>query len=105
MSRAEAVEVIGAERCAATLDEAGAKLHDLNRGAEKTSTLVASEAYRRAPRLTGALAASIAPAAEGSDARVRVGVRYGWPVESGVPSHNQAAQPFLADAVNATEPA
>lgn len=107
MSGGEAVEVIGAERCAATLDVASRKLGDLADPATKASVVIAGAARVRAPRATGTLQASIRAAAEGSTARVEVGVRYGWPVHSGVPAPHpghEVARPFLADAADATQP-
>ena len=104
MSGAQAVELVGGERCQATLDVASKRLGDLSSPAAKASATVAVAARARAPRLTGALIASTAPAAEGNNAAVRVGVRYGWPVESGVPSRRIPARPFVAEATEATEP-
>ena len=107
MSKAQSVEVIGGERCVVTLDAASKRLRDLGDPASKASTVIATDARMRAPKATGALAASVTPAAEGNTARVVVGVRYGWPVESGVrspfPGH-QPARPFLANAREATQP-
>ena len=108
MSNRESVKVVGGDRCAVTLSSASRKLGKMTTAPEAASITIASAARRIAPRATGTLAGSIAPRAEGTTAKVVVGVRYGWPVESGVrppqPGH-QPARPFLATARDATKPA
>jgi len=103
VSRAS-VEIVGATRCAATLNVAAARLGRLDDAARTSSNVIATTARLRAPKRTGRLAAAVAPSPQGSDARVRVPVRYGWPVHSGVPSLGQPARPFLSTAAAATEP-
>jgi len=98
------VEVVGGPRCVATLNVAATRLGRLTDGSRRASDVIASTARLRAPKRTGRLAASIAPSPQGSTARVRVPVRYAWPVHSGVPSLGQPARPFLANAAELTEP-
>ena len=99
-------EIIGADRCAATLNVAAYRLARLDSAPRQASVTVASETRRRAPRRTGRLAASVAPSPQGNAARVIVAARYAWPVHSGVraplPGH-QPGRPFAANAADATE--
>lgn len=67
-----------------------------------TAELLEVNARGRAPKRSGALARSITGRVQGETATVGAAVPYGLPVHFGVPAHNQAAQPFLFQAVAAT---
>lgn len=90
------VSVEGADAAARALDSAAAELAELDRtagAAAAAEVLVAAQ--WGAPRRTGLLAGS-GRVDTGPDAvAVVFGARYAPPVHSGVPSRNQAAQPFL----------
>jgi hypothetical protein len=98
-----ALEVRGAGELTRTLHQAGADLADLTGAGNRAGDLLVATARSRAPKRTGALAASLVPVASATGVRVASSVRYASAVHWGVPSRNIRANPFLADAVGATE--
>ena len=88
------VKVRGADRLARTLRRAATDIADQSVLNAHAARDLAAAMRSRAPRRTGALAGSI-QADSGPD-YVRAGplVRYGLPVEYGVPLRSQAAQPY-----------
>lgn len=95
--------VEGADRAARSLRAAGRSVDNLGAAASTASRIIASGARARAPRRTGALAASIRAAPEGGTARTVASIRYAGFVHYG--ARGRPARPFLTDAAEATEPA
>lgn len=102
---APVVQVIGAAQLRRTLRAAGQDLTDLKRVHAEVGRIVVAAAH--APTRTGALAASIRAGSAATSATVRAGgarVPYAGPIHWGWPARGIAAQPFLADAAQRTEP-
>lgn len=93
------LEVHGAAQLQRTLHQAGVDLADLSGAGKRAGDLVAGGARARAPKRTGALAASLSPVVSATGVRVASSVRYASAVHWGVPSRNIAANPFLIDVV------
>jgi HK97 gp10 family phage protein len=101
------VEVDGADRLAATLDDAGADLADLQDAGTDAGRLVEREARRRAPKRSGALAASVTVTqVTGQSVRVSAGsgrVVYAGVQENGWRARNIRAHRFMRGALTAQE--
>jgi hypothetical protein len=95
----------GGPQLVAGLEAIAAGLEHLDEAARVTAELLELDARGRAPKRSGALARSVKGTAHGMKATVGTPVSYGLPVHFGVPSRNQRAQPFLADAVRAQDTA
>jgi hypothetical protein len=107
MTRGPVVEVEGGRELRRALKGVEDGLADLKATHAKISAMVTPVAQRDAPRLTGALSASIRGTGTAAAAIVRVGGRavvYGGPIHWGWPGHNIAAQPFLVEAGTETQP-
>lgn len=105
MGRKPQVQVEGARELRTSLKRCGDDLSDLKEANTVVATTVARAAHP--PMLTGQLAASIRPSGTKTAAQVRAGgarVPYAGAIHWGWPAHNITAQPFLADAAQATEP-
>jgi phage gpG-like protein len=89
----------------ATLHRAAANLAKLGRQDAAASALVASTARTRAPRRSGALAASVRAEPREGNGAVVAAAPYAAYVEFGVPSRSIPARPFMAGALKATAPA
>jgi hypothetical protein len=99
-------EVHGAKELRRTLKQAGEDLADLKDVNKRVGELVASAARPRVPVRSGALAASIRPAAAAAKVTIRAGsakLPYAGPVHWGWPAHHITANPFLSDAATRTE--
>jgi hypothetical protein len=97
------IEVKGAERFNATTAEAARKLGDLSGAGQEAGRIIADLAAATAPRLTGALAASVQPEVAGNTATVGSDLVYALPIHNGWAAHHIRPQPFLDDAVRAGE--
>lgn len=100
----ERIEVKGDRELARALDGMAGDVKSMDKAATDAGRVVAADAQRRAPRRTGRLRSSITTRIEGSAVTVGTDVRYGMPVHQGVPSHHMQPQPFLTDALAATQP-
>jgi hypothetical protein len=100
------VTVDGARRLVRTLREFGEGLDDLKDANAAVSALVAKAASDRAPRRSGALAASVRGSRQAAKAVVRVGsakVPYAGPIHWGWPKRGIPRRPFVLDAAAATQ--
>jgi len=93
----------GFSQLSSSLHSAADDLAHMDRANAVASDIVTADARGRAPRLTGALAASIAAAPESDGAAVVATVAYAGVIEFGSPRRNIAAQPYMRPAVEATE--
>jgi hypothetical protein len=96
-------EVKGADRFAATLDEAARKLGDLSEAGAEAGRIVSDLAAATAPRLTGALASSVGPEVVGNVVTIGSDLVYALPIHNGWAAHNIAPHPFLDDAVRRSQ--
>lgn len=97
------VRVHGLRETIRTLQRFGADVADLRDAMRAAGQIVAGEAGRRVPRLSGRLAASIRPGGGKAAAVIRAGgasVPYAGVIHYGG-YHNITAQPFLTDALAA----
>jgi hypothetical protein len=94
------VRVEGAAKLARTLRRAGHSLEDLKEANQDVAQFVVERADSRAPRRTGALAATARPARAAGRARVlagRAGVPYAGPIHWGWEARGIQAQPWIHD--------
>ena len=96
------VEVEGAAALAASLDAASADLAELDRAAEGASRIIATAARSLAPKRTGTLSRSVAPAPSRGTAAALASASYAPFVHYG--TRYMSARPFLSDAARQTEP-
>jgi HK97 gp10 family phage protein len=104
---APTVHIEGLAQLVRTLKRAGVDISDLKDAHRAAGDIVAREAEARAPRRSGALAHSIRAARQQGRARVQAGtsrVPYAGPIHWGWPARHIGAQPFVAEAAQATEP-
>lgn len=104
MARGPMVRVEGAKELRRTMKAAGEDMGELKDSMAQVSRTVATAAIERAPRRSGALAASVKGNRAAATATVGTRLVYGGPIHWGWPAHNITAQPFIADAAQATEP-
>lgn len=98
----EQVQVVGAERCQATVLAAAEQLDHLGRAAASSSQVVAASGGAKAPRRTGTLAMSVHAMPQGGTAAAGTTVRYAPYVHWG--TRYMRARPFLTDAARQTQP-
>lgn len=101
------VRVEGARRLRSTLRKAGQDLGDLKTAHTAAAGIVTPAARGRAPRRTGRLAGDVRGSGTTTAATIRVGrasVPYAQPVHWGWPRRGIAANPFVTEAAQATEP-
>ena len=99
-------EVRGAKELRRSLKQAGEDLADLKQVNKRVGDLVIGAARPRVPIRSGALAASLRPAAAAAKVTIRAGsarVPYAGPIHWGWPGHHISANPFLSDAATSTE--
>ncbi len=102
------IRVDGLRRLRRDLKRVVGKLDDLKLANAKALAVVVPAAQARAPRRTGALAGSLRGNKSASRATVSAGgarLPYAGPIHWGWPARQIEAQPFIADAAVATEPA
>jgi len=100
------VTVEGVKRLARTLREFGVGLDDLKDANAAASAMVAREGASRAPRRSGALAASVRGSRQAARAVVAVGgarVPYAGPIHWGWPARGIPRRPFVLEAAEATQ--
>jgi hypothetical protein len=105
--RSPALQVVGARTLRASLKQAGLDVQDLKDAHKAVAELVRRESQPRAPRRTGRLAASERASGTQSAAIVRAGsarLPYGPPIHWGWEAHHIAAQPWIYETAQATEP-
>lgn len=100
---ADGLTTKGDDELAAALAGIEVGLADLADPATDAGRMLAADAARRAPRLTGRLRSSITPTRTPTGVTVGTSVSYGAPIHFGVPSRNIPARPFLTDALRASE--
>lgn len=109
MSRdAVRIDVDGARQLRRDLRRMGDDLAELKDAHAAAAALVAAEAGRRAPKRTGRLAGSVRGNRALSRATVSAGrasIPYAGPIHWGWAARGIEANPFVADAATATEPA
>lgn len=106
MAERVGVSVVGLSRLRRDLKRAGSDMADLKGANAAAAQLVATAAAARAPRRTGALAASVRGSKAASRASVSAGraaVPYAGPIHYGWPARGIEANPFVTDAAQATE--
>jgi hypothetical protein len=98
-----AYKVSGADELERTMRQAGDDLGDLSAAAKRAGDTVVGAARGRAPRRSGALAASLFPLVTAAGVTVQAGVAWAGPVHWGWPARHIAANPFLSEAATRTE--
>lgn len=101
------VVVEGARNFRSTAKRAGDDLQDLRGAHAAAAGIVQPAAAGRAPKVSGALAASGRSSGTGTMAIVRFGgatVPYANPIHWGWPARNIPANPFVSEAAQATQP-
>lgn len=107
MTDSDPVRIEGVGELARTLRAAGESLDDLKDANQTASRIVLEEARSRAPKRTGALAASGRVNRAAKKANVIFGsakVPYASAIHWGWPSHNLKANPFGTTAAERTQP-
>lgn len=102
------VQVQGLAQLRRTLRKAGHDLSDMADVNAAVAGIIVRAQAARAPRRTGALAASPRPSRAKGRARVLAGgarVPYAGPIHWGWPARNISPQPWLSETAQATEPA
>jgi hypothetical protein len=98
--------VAGLPKLRRAMRKLGADVEDLKTANALVADLVAAAAAVRAPRRSGALAASVRGNRAVSRATVAAGgarVPYAGPIHWGWPARHITGQPFISDAAQATE--
>jgi hypothetical protein len=94
-----AVEVVGAERLAATLSSAGGDIAHPTAAASEAGRVLARQGSSNAPRRTGRLASSIRARPSGGDVEVGSSLIYAPVIHNGWARHHITANPFLRHAL------
>jgi len=100
----QAVQVIGAERLAASLSYAAHQYDNLEQASSQTGRLISSRARGQAPKRTGRLARSLTAKADGSDVEVTSGLIYAPVIHNGWAGHHISPHPFLLPVAHSSEP-
>lgn len=101
-----AVKIDGLPRLRRALREVGRDVADLKAANAKAAALVAAASSPRAPRRSGALAASVRGNRAAGRASIAAGgaaLPYAGPIHWGWPARNIAPNPFIVEAAQATE--
>lgn len=93
----DGITVEGGQELARTLHNAADDFGDMEKAGERAANLVANSGRAEAPRLTGALAASITPDVDNNTAAVMSALPYAARTHWGYARYGQKAQPFLTD--------
>jgi hypothetical protein len=96
-------KVRGADQLARTMHAAGEQLADLSQVNRHAGDLVLSRARGRTPVRTGRLVGSLIATATAGRVEMGSSLVYAGPIHNGWPAHHIEANPFLADAVRASE--
>jgi HK97 gp10 family phage protein len=106
MARVEPIQVEGLAALIKAMRQAELELDDLKTANQSAARIVADDARGRAPQRTGALAASGRANRAAKKANVIFGsarVPYAGPIHWGWESRHIKAQPFITEAVKATQ--
>lgn len=98
---AERVEVIGADRLAATARRASRDLAVLR--SPDAGRIVQQRGRSGAPKRSGRLAASVTAGSDGDDVTVSSRLVYAGVIHNGWAGHNISANPFLARALESSK--
>jgi hypothetical protein len=101
------VALVGGRNMRKTLKAAGADLKDLSPAYRAASAIVVNVARPQTPHRTGALAKTVRGGGTQASATIRAGskaVPYGPPIHWGWPTRGIAAQPWLSEAAQSSEP-
>lgn len=96
----------GGRQLRATLKRAQIDIQDLKNAHALAARIVAEAGAARAPKVSGRLANTVRGSGAATQATARAGnagVPYAGPIHWGWPARNIEPQPFLADALEATE--
>lgn len=97
-------EIVGAARLAATLHGAADAVGDMSRAGDRTGALIANRGRVGAPRLTGALAASVTSHVKANTTEVTSALPYANRTHWGYARYGQRAQPFLLNPAEQLQP-
>lgn len=100
------IEVEGLNQVVRGLKRTGDNSEDLKKAFKTIATRGAQESKARAPRRSGALAASVRPANRSNAAVINAGnarVPYAGPIHWGWPRRNITAQPFIVETAASLE--
>ena len=100
-------KILGARELRRTLKQAGVDMNDMKDVNAAVANLVVGEARSRAPRKSGALAASGRGNRAVGKAQIIFGgarLRYAGPIHWGWPARGIRARPFASEAAQSTEP-
>jgi hypothetical protein len=98
------IKVEGADNLRRTLDRAARDLEDMRGANTAAGAFVASASSSAAPRVTGALAASVHGEAVTDGAEIGSSLVYAGPIHNGWPRHHIVAQPFIRETAARTQP-
>jgi hypothetical protein len=98
------VTVEGAANLQRTLGNASRELADLRGANTAAGAFVASASSSAAPRVSGALAASVHGNAVDDGAEIGSSLVYAGPIHNGWPRHHISAQPFIRETAARTQP-
>jgi phage gpG-like protein len=99
---ASGVHLKGLREAVRSIEELGVEVQDLKAAFKKAGDLIAGVAKGRAPKKSGALAATIKPSNTKNKSVIRAGsakVVYAGVIHYGWPGHNIEPHPYLTDAV------
>ena len=102
------LQIVGARQLRDAMKQAGVSLDDLKPVNARAAQIVQAAAASRAPRRSGRLAGSLRSSGTRRAGVVRAGgarVPYANPIHWGWPRRHIAANTFVVDAAQATEPA
>lgn len=101
------VKLVGGRRLRRAMRDAGLDLRELKETNRRVAGIVASEGKSSAPVVSGRLAADVRPTASQTSATVRAGRKslpYAGAIHWGWPKRGIAANPWLSEAAQRTEP-
>lgn len=101
------IRIAGLDNLIRTMRRASVEIAELKDAHAHAGEIVAREAERRAPRRTGRLASSVRASRQARRAQVlagRASVPYAPPIHWGWPARGIAANPFVSEAAQDTEP-
>jgi len=98
------ITVEGAANLERTLGNASRELADLRGANTAAGAFVASASKSAAPRVSGALAASVRGNAVDDGAEIGSSLVYAGPIHNGWPRHHIVAQPFIRETAARTQP-
>lgn len=106
MAKRPLIQIEGARELRKQLRAAGDNLEDLKAANQRAADIAASEARRRAPKLTGALAGDIRTSGTKTAGIIRAGrkkIPYAGPIHWGWPARGIEARPYITEGAQQTE--